>query len=47
MVTSATPYATFNGLQPGTQYTVSVVANGAQGATPASNTLPLETPALR
>lgn len=47
VVTSATPYATFNSLQPRTQYTVSVVANGLKGATTASNTLPLETPALR
>ena len=47
VVTSATPYATFNGLKPGTQYIVSVVATGQNGPTPASNTLPMETPALR
>lgn len=45
-VTSATPTATFNSLAPGTTYDVNVVARGANGPSPASNTLGFTTPSL-
>lgn len=47
VVTSATPSATFNGLKPGTGYTVSVVASGPDGPSPASNTMDFSTPSLK
>lgn len=46
VVQSATPDATFNGAKPGTTYTVSVVASGPNGPSPASNTLDFTTPSL-
>ena len=46
-VTSATPSATFNGLLPGTQYSVGVVAKGSGGSSPPSNKLSLVTPSLK
>jgi len=47
VVDSATPAASLNGLQPGTQYSVGVVAKGAGGPSPASNKLTLATPSLK
>ena len=47
VVTSATPFATFNGLSPGATYDVSVIATGANGPSPASNTLSFTTPSLK
>ena len=46
-VSSATPSATFNGLLPGTQYSVGVVVVGSGGSSsPPSNKLGLVTPSL-
>ena len=47
VVTTSTPTATFNGLKPGTTYGVSVIGTGANGPSPASNTLSITTPSLR